>query len=468
MPEDFNDILSSEMVKVLTKMRRKDTIASWLLDLNDVARLNMRDNLAYPRSAICDATGQTLFVIPVGKPPTTARTIIKHGRWVNTLAEKEGVEFYGRDVEIFVQLLKATIAPPPDDKTLEVISGDDIMRYYHEDRYDKNHSLGTLGNSCMRQGAKQRLIQFYAANPHRIKMLILRSPSDKNKIIGRALLWDTNKGMFMDRVYSDNEQQPKFIQYAERNGYWYCDSQQQGEKTLLKEGAASTNSKAFMVTDLTFPEGRGIRLPYMDTLFHAYRDLGILAGKSAAFKYGYLGKAQDQNGGIDVHDESYVICNYYGGIRMPSSGCTVGFSSYKNMIDGIADNFPKEVTFHDTSIDEHFHVNNMVIGLDGDKYVVDNPNIKWLTGETYKLPVKNINAFQCITDGLWYYRQFHTVKTYVLKCKGKEHVVNIRDHKVKEFFEKYAVDFNPDISMIEINSTFQEFLNKINVKYEHI
>jgi hypothetical protein len=63
---------------------------------------------------------------------------------------------------------------------------------------------GELGNSCMsRHPHTQKFLEFYAKNEN-VKLFL--KTNEENKTIARALLWKTDKGLYLDRRYAiDND-----------------------------------------------------------------------------------------------------------------------------------------------------------------------------------------------------------------------------------------------------------------------
>jgi hypothetical protein len=84
----------------------------------------------------------------------------------------------------------------------EIVQGNEIKKWYLEDNYVFGH--GTLNKSCMRYERTQKRINFYVNNSDVCKLLILKPNKESKQIIGRALLWDTNKGKYLDRIYTKN------------------------------------------------------------------------------------------------------------------------------------------------------------------------------------------------------------------------------------------------------------------------
>ena len=64
----------------------------------------------------------------------------------------------------------------------------------------------------------QRYLDIYCYNDDVCSLLILKDVDDKSKIIGRALIWETNIGQFMDRIYYIKDSDSNlFAKYAKDN-----------------------------------------------------------------------------------------------------------------------------------------------------------------------------------------------------------------------------------------------------------
>lgn len=95
-----------------------------------------------------------------------------------------------------------------------IVEGEDITKYY---TYDKIDPMGTLGRSCMNE-MDNSFFKIYSENKGSVKMAILLN--DDDMLIARALLWNTNIGWVMDRVYySSDRHKYKFIEWAKDNNY---------------------------------------------------------------------------------------------------------------------------------------------------------------------------------------------------------------------------------------------------------
>jgi len=109
---------------------------------------------------------------------------------------------------------------------LKLISGEEISKWYNQDNYlhtptnDKD-GLGSLGKSCMRYDTKNGFFDIYSKNTDVCQMLILQSTENKDKIIGRALVWKLNDGRFyMDRIYTHFDSDVYlFRNYASEKGW---------------------------------------------------------------------------------------------------------------------------------------------------------------------------------------------------------------------------------------------------------
>lgn len=96
--------------------------------------------------------------------------------------------------------------------TINIVEGKEIADYYKHDIVDS----GTLGRSCMNDRPRS-YFELYTKNSN-VKLAVLLD--DYNKLVARALLWNTDKGWFMDRVYySSDSYKFSFIDWAIENKY---------------------------------------------------------------------------------------------------------------------------------------------------------------------------------------------------------------------------------------------------------
>ena len=146
------------------------------------------------------------------------RVEVKIGKLIKKLNNK----LSDKQIEDFVNKYKAIYRNRNNNK-LSIVSGKDIKHWYNQDNYqhtpdDRSRvGLGTLGKSCMRHGTD--LFDLYAENPEVCSLLILQTEDDKT-IIGRALVWQTTDGVYMDRIYTHFDSDIHvFRAYADQHGW---------------------------------------------------------------------------------------------------------------------------------------------------------------------------------------------------------------------------------------------------------
>lgn len=123
-------------------------------------------------------------------------TKIKIGRFINRITN----QFTDSQIEKFVNNFKAFLKLKKDCPNFQIISGEEIKKYYHEDSYQ--YDKGQLSLSCMRHDSCQDYFRIYTENPEICQLIILKG-INTDKIIGRALLWTlTNGEKYLDRVYT--------------------------------------------------------------------------------------------------------------------------------------------------------------------------------------------------------------------------------------------------------------------------
>jgi len=169
-----------------------------------------------------------------------------------------------RDFENFSNWIKAEMLCSGEFK---IVEGEDISKYYLDKTYYKTE--GTLGNSCMRHEECQPFFKVYEDNA---KMLILLK---NDKVMGRAILWEFDGKIYMDRVYVCMDYlEANFIDYAEQNKWIHRKNQ-----SLLSDGeyqywlGPKDNYKEAFQADLTinlkevYPY-----MPYLDTFRYYDRE----------------------------------------------------------------------------------------------------------------------------------------------------------------------------------------------------
>ncbi len=201
---------------------------------------------------------------------------VKVGRFATSILTKAGLEFKPTEIEDFVSKYKTAIQIRNDIfKRFEMVSGDDIKKFYNEDSYYERG--GTLGGSCMRYSKCASFLDIYSENPDKVSLIILKSDKEPDKIIGRAILWTDDKDRkFMDRVYIINyANQTLFVEYAIKNGFYYKKNQTYSEgDPIMFNGKELSMDESVVIVELK-PGNYG-EYPYADTLKYYETSTGYI------------------------------------------------------------------------------------------------------------------------------------------------------------------------------------------------
>jgi len=141
------------------------------------------------------------------------------GRVVKSILDANGIKKTPVEIEEFVNKFKSTY----DTKkgvNIKVVKGEDIRYWYSAKRYcnDTNFSnKGSLGKSCMRSWEAQDYLDIYVENTDVCSLII--KVNANNELESRALLWKTNKGLFVDRIYYTYDSDSFLIENWARNQY---------------------------------------------------------------------------------------------------------------------------------------------------------------------------------------------------------------------------------------------------------
>jgi hypothetical protein len=194
---------------------------------------------------------------------------IKPGAFIGKLFKN----IHPKEVENFSQLYR-NVQTKINSK-FKIVSGNTISHYYHYDSYLSES--GSLGNSCMKYDQCQDYLDLYIENNDLVSMLVLID--DDNRLIGRALLWNINEMMIMDRIYTidDETYQFHFKKWADENNYWYK-KEQKWNNSLFFESKGKSIYKE-IVFKLNYH--KFVNYPYMDT----FKFLNVKTGEISNFKY---------------------------------------------------------------------------------------------------------------------------------------------------------------------------------------
>lgn len=238
------------------------------------------------------------------------------GKLINKLFPKEFAPGGkpGEDIQSFTDKFKSM----RDTKDLELVKGDDIVKYYlYENYVDGDNAGGSLGNSCMRYDDCGDYVQFYADNIDKVSLLILKGNDEgdednSDKIKGRALVWNLSspKGrVFMDRIYTtESYDEELFKTYAKKNGWLYKYRQNSSDGEFIID--TKDDSQEHMTLEVyNIKESSTDKYPYVDTLKYYYPEDGTLSSSDGG--RGEKWTLEDTEGGYES-DEGGIYVEYYG------------------------------------------------------------------------------------------------------------------------------------------------------------
>lgn len=169
---------------------------------------------------------------------------------------------------------------------LRIVRGQEIRKWFSENNFTKDvlekgdiylapldvrqrqdqpqgRGFAFLGRNCMRYDKCQDFLDMYVDNPEVVGMLIYtRYESGVEKLRSRALIWETNLGTYLDRVYSSTPSEGTYLQK------W-------AKKNLNITNSYSDERVPRMMVQLKEPGKKYFYYPYLDSL--PYYD--VIAGK---------------------------------------------------------------------------------------------------------------------------------------------------------------------------------------------
>jgi hypothetical protein len=148
-----------------------------------------------------------------------SRQEVRVGRAIRTILNAKGIQYTDQEVETFVNKFRGVLSVMNDVfSRFEIVEGDELVFWYNQKNYESQ--TGSLGTSCQAVGRADWL-EIYSDNPDTVKLLILKSFDNPDKIIGRALLWYLEDGrILMDRMYTNKESDRNvFKEYARNKNY---------------------------------------------------------------------------------------------------------------------------------------------------------------------------------------------------------------------------------------------------------
>lgn len=227
-------------------------------------------------------------------------------------SEYRKIKFTDTQYEELVNDLKAELS---SSLVVEEVSGDDIVKYYLEKNYSQKfgRDSGSLFSSCMRSESNSTSIRFYAKCPN-VKMIIVK---DGTFILGRAMLFKTNVGWFVDRrYYATDFINNNIVQYAISKKYHYKAQNNFSTNYLVNaynhiENKYELKENFLMYVDIPKSIDGTHNFPYMDTFDKLYVVDSVISNYHRYHNRGWSYKLKSTGGRGDMFDEA---------IRKPISG----------------------------------------------------------------------------------------------------------------------------------------------------
>lgn len=168
------------------------------------------------------------------------------------------------DVQSFADAFTAVMKVKNDIfSSFAIVGGKDLVKWYNSSNYEPGG--GSLHGSCMRSA---RWLEVYEKNPTSVRMLVMFNKK-RDKIQGRALVWNvkTDKGedrIFLDRVYIIKESdQELFFKYAQREG-WLRKSRQTAGNVAMVDGRTEQCVNVTLTAKIRRIAYKDV--PYLDTM----------------------------------------------------------------------------------------------------------------------------------------------------------------------------------------------------------
>jgi hypothetical protein len=375
------------------------------------------------------------------------RNVIKIGKLIKKLFpdEFEDNGLPGEDIESFVNLYKTNFTEDDTKELFDIVKGKDIIHWYKLDNYGLGKSGSILRNSCMAEGCDD-YIKFYAINPKKVSMLILYEDVEKERIVGRALLWNIDeingkedKRVFMDRIYTIHEYQINyFIKYAKEHDYLYKETQSADEQNIIDPTTdkENLNLNVYGINPTRY-------YPYLDTIQYYFHDKKMLTNNNIGDTNHESLYLQDTGGDVfnglysekykrwvADDDKNYVICDLstfdlHNPERIRKKEDAVYLPYYEEWI-------PKERY--------ESRVIQIDIGGDYDILKKDAVYLKYYGGWTSK------DYIQSTYNRSEYYDDYLKDDDSVLSVKLDDYLIKDKSIKVYNDITKTSFDYLPDNS----------------------
>lgn len=203
------------------------------------------------------------------------------GKIVNKLFPDK---FKQTEIEKFVNDFKAEMNKI--FSRFRLVEGEDVRKFYLDTNYE-NQSQGDLNSSCMKKSSSQPFLDIYVKNPEKVKLLILMSDKEKDKIKGRALVWMGLRKpldrVYLDRIYTINDADKKlYVDHAIKNNWLYKIKQVMHDASYMDNGKQVFSSVALVLKPQEFKT-----YPSMDTFPYYTPSTGRLGSNAGNYVPGH-------------------------------------------------------------------------------------------------------------------------------------------------------------------------------------
>lgn len=199
---------SKEFIKILEIIKDESKAATKLLDLlgkdiktnynfikisDDPSKLSFVPDTQVARRLAAGSSEEDLFAS--ASNPTSI------GRLVRSIFAANNVPVSDAELFRLGAMFLSLAQMRKEQDSFQMVEGEEVRKWYHHSTYAGREGRdGTLNKSCMRHDDSQDYLDIYTQNPDVVSMII--KLDENGKLQGRALLWETDKGPYLDRVYS--------------------------------------------------------------------------------------------------------------------------------------------------------------------------------------------------------------------------------------------------------------------------
>jgi hypothetical protein len=307
-----------------------------------------------------------------GKAARVIRKVITQTLIENCDLKESDFERFGNNVAAYVGQHGDGDGGSEPRFTMVVANGELIPLYYGDDAYS-SYAEGNLSNSCMRHGNSE-YFNIYANNPDAVSLAVCLDAD--HKVAGRALIWNTNKGLCMDTIYAAESLRPMFIDFAIKNGMRYK-AQQSCHHSYFDMFDGKEFDRLNTTVNVQLRDWDFRYYPYMDTMMYVCMDTGVVSNSYDGMEeYRTL----RSTGGDYETNDNIVICAWSGD-RVDEDDCI--YLDYRRPNGNYMDGYVH--TDHCTEANEGWRLDGDVVEVCGRYYMTNSDDIVYVEyhGEYY-------------------------------------------------------------------------------------